>query len=540
MQSLKIPYRGFGLCQETRLSGGAIQMVNGAMISSEEPEGPELLLEPNAHRAAKPITGAFDAHRKINRGIFHNPAYAEATINPEFWIKKHNHQPPHYSYRNQMEESNMNGWKRTVRIVMLAMAMTTLLSLGITGSASAAEFRDGEVIIIQADEVIEDDLFITAERIDVHGTIKGDLFAMGGIVVFDGQVEGSLIIMGQSLTVDGRVDGSLYGAGYSLDLGSRADIARNVYFGGFSLTTAEGSMVGRGLHVGGYQALLSGEVQDDVRIGSATLELEGVVGGDVRGEVGEESDGTGMPFIPVFPGSVQIETPGLRIGDEAQVGGRVDVEIQKIEVQAPKPEPTRFFATLIGNMIRNRVGEFIALLIVGGLLLWLWPSLVQGARQTIQRKPLPSAGWGCLITLIFYIGLPVAIVILILLAIFGGLITFGQLANDILGLGGALLALISTVFLTTFYTITKVVVSYLVGRLILKRIAPHMVESFWSNFGYLALGALIYELLRAIPFGFGWLVSLVVILIGLGALYFTVREMIRPTAPTPDSALEQT
>jgi cytoskeletal protein CcmA (bactofilin family) len=433
----------------------------------------------------------------------------------------------------------MNGWKRTVRIVMLAAVMTTLLSLGITGSASAAEFRDGEVIIIQADEVIDDDLFITAERIEVHGKINGDLFAMGALVVFDGEVDGSLIIMGQSLVVDGRVDGSLYGAGYSLDLGSRADIARNVYFGGFSLTTAEGSMVGRGLHVGGYQALLSGEVQNDVRIGGATLEIDGIVGGDIRGEVGEESDSTGMPFIPVFPGAVQMETPGLRIGESAQIGGRIDVEIQEIDVEVPQPEPGRFFATMIGNMIRVRVGEFIALLIVGGLLLWLWPSLIQGARQIIQKKPLPSAGWGCLITLIFYIGLPVAILILVLVAILGGLVTLGQLANDILGLGGAVLALVSTIFLTTFYLITKVIVSFLVGRLILKRIAPHMVESFWSNFGYLALGALIYELLRAIPFGFGWLVSLIVILVGLGALYFTIRDLIRPPTPTPDSALEQ-
>jgi hypothetical protein len=322
-------------------------------------------------------------------------------------------------------------------------------------------------------------------------------------------------------------------------LGSRADVARNVFFGGFSLTTAEGSMVGRGLHVGGYQALLSGEVQDDVLIGGATLELDGVVGGDVRGEVGEESDTTGMPFVPVFPGVVQVETPGLRIADDAQIGGRIDVEIQEIDVDVPQPEPGRFFAVMIGNMIRKRIGEFIAILIVGGLLLWLWPSLIQSARQTIMRKPLPSVGWGCLVTLIFYIGLPIAVIVLVLLAIFGGVVTFGQLANDILGLGGAALALISTVFFTTFYLITKVIVAYLGGRLILKRIAPHMVEGFWSDFGYLALGALIYELLRAIPFGFGWLVSLIVILIGLGALFFSIRDLIRPPKPAPDTALEQ-
>ncbi len=40
------------------------------------------------------------------------------------------------------------------------------------------------------------------------------------------------------------------------------------------------------------------------------------------------------------------------------------------------------------------------------------------------------------------------------------------------------------------------------------------------------------EVLRALPFGLGWLIGVVVTLIGLGAIYFVAREMFRP-APAP-------
>jgi hypothetical protein len=50
--------------------------------------------------------------------------------------------------------------------------------------------------------------------------------------------------------------------------------------------------------------------------------------------------------------------------------------------------------------------------------------------------------------------------------------------------------------------------------------------------GALAVGLLIYEILRAIPLGFGWLVGFVVTLVGLGALYFAMRKWLAPDSIT--------
>ena len=51
--------------------------------------------------------------------------------------------------------------------------------------------------------------------------------------------------------------------------------------------------------------------------------------------------------------------------------------------------------------------------------------------------------------------------------------------------------------------------------------------SGWANFGALALGMFIYEILRVIPF-FGWLLSVVVTIVGLGAIAIVLRNRYMP------------
>jgi hypothetical protein len=62
---------------------------------------------------------------------------------------------------------------------------------------------------------------------------------------------------------------------------------------------------------------------------------------------------------------------------------------------------------------------------------------------------------------------------------------------------------------------------------------PGWVTDFWS----LALGAFIYEVLRIIPF-LGWLIGVLVTLVGLGAIYFVVREIMRPAPVVAAPATE--
>jgi hypothetical protein len=445
----------------------------------------------------------------------------------------------------------------------LVLPLLALAALGFVPPAQAADFRTGDVVIIDADEVIDDDLFVSGERVEVNGTVKGDLFATGGQVVVNGQVEGSLIIAAQAAEFNGQVDGSVYGSAYSLVVGPEASAGRNLYVGAYSLETEAGSTVGRSLYVGAYQAVLGGEVARDVRAGLGALELNGQVNGDLYVEVGSADTAPPESTRYFFPGApiVPAVLPGLHFGPEASVAGNVWYQSRAEQAlpaeavggqvtfatPAPSDQPgmrpgavrVRDGQGALADLFQGfsvRAGEFIALLIVGGLLLRFWPEAVQRVSAQAQARPLPSTGWGCLVTAAFFVGVPLAAIAIFVVAVLGGLVTFGQLFSAILGLGGAALGLTVSAGLFVLALVTKVIIAYLVGRLILSRLAPQSLTGRWGDLGALALGAAIYEVLRAIPFGLGWVIGAIVTLIGVGAIYFVVRQALRPAAPEAPAA----
>jgi len=419
----------------------------------------------------------------------------------------------------------MSNWKTRSRMLW-GVVLFVLVAVGLSSPARAADFRSGDNVVIGAEEVIDDDLFVSGGRVEVNGTVRGDLLAAGAEVIVNGDVEGSLAIAGQTLVVNGTIGGSVYGGAYSLSIGPEAEVGRNVYFGGFSLMTESGSTIGRSLYTGTYQTIHNGEVANNVEVGSAALEINGRVGGDVRGEVADPEATTRPVFMPGFPGAVAIIDPGLRVSNQAEIGGDVDVTVTQVDEDGAAG--TLAFA--LETTLRQRLGEFIALLIVGGILLRFWPGLMRRAGAETQARPLPSAGRGCLATLLFFVAVPGAIIVLIALTFLGGVVTFGQLSGTILGLGATALGFAIATFLFVLTIVTKAVVAFWGGRLLLARLSPQMQPGWQTDFLALVLGALIYEILRAIPL-VGWLIAIVVMIVGLGAIYLALRGEKQPAEP---------
>jgi hypothetical protein len=78
------------------------------------------------------------------------------------------------------------------RSLFLLMGFT-LVVLGLFARpAHAADIRTGERVVIAADEVIDDDLIVSAQFVEVNGTVTGDVVATGTVVVINGAVEGSV------------------------------------------------------------------------------------------------------------------------------------------------------------------------------------------------------------------------------------------------------------------------------------------------------------------------------------------------------------
>jgi cytoskeletal protein CcmA (bactofilin family) len=469
-----------------------------------------------------------------------------------------------------IEEKKMKKLVRNRRFRLIAILLLSLMLLGALGTiqvASALEIDDDG--IIEADEVIDDDVFIggdkaaevivdgtvngvlvvNANKAEINGTVNGDLVSFAAHTTVNGQVNGNLVVGGQILTLNGTVEGSVFVASSTLTLGPSAAVERNLLFGGFSIEMKPESVVGRDVYASGYQALLRGEIGRDASVEVSALEIAGHVGRDVIAKVGKpEQDSTFMFQFMSWPGMPEEIVPvGLQVSESAQIEGTLTYKSPAEQADAikssaigdvvyeyvPGDDPELTPAVRIQRWIVARVREFLTLLVLGALVAWRMPVLLSRSADQARAKPLPAILWGLLV----WIGGIIAVMVLgLLLAILGLLlaaVTFGELSTAVIFGGTSALVLAVTLFALTISFGTKLIVAYLVGKPIVKRLAPGSAERvFWP----LLLGIALYMIVRSIPC-LGEVAWVITTLVGLGALWLLFRQW-RSEPGAVEAALE--
>lgn len=421
------------------------------------------------------------------------------------------------------------------RLVASAVLLMVLFLLTLS-PAFAGTGISGNDVVVEAGEVIDDDVYVSGNSVRIDGTITGDLIAVGSTVIVNGTVGGDVMAAAQSVRINGEVGDDVRIGGMALQLGERARVADEVMAGGFSYESKAGSSAGGDLLFGGYQALIDGTVEGDVTGAAGALDLRGTFGGNVDVSVG--ADGTGGPspvmFMPSPAVSMPAVTPGLTVGDNASIAGdliyesnvegaispsaRVGGEVSFEEVVSPtEPAPSVFDVTL------GYMRQFVTLLIVGLGLLWVVPAWMRDMSHNVETKPLPSLGWG-VVVFALTIGVLIALfVATIVLAVIFGQLTLGGLTGLALSVGGLTWATLFVGFIIFLSYIAQIVVSFAGGHWLLGRLTP---ESPWATGRVvpLVLGLGLFVILRALPY-VGWLVGPVVAFLALGALWLWVQEM---------------
>ena len=430
--------------------------------------------------------------------------------------------------------------KRKLFIILIPLFLVFTLGFGVATTAKAVEFdEDG---IVEEGEVIDDDLFIGGDTVQINGTVNGDVIAFGSVVKVNGIVNGSLVTGAQSILVDGIVNGSVYAASSTFTLGSEAEISRNLYYGGFNLSAESGSIVEKDLLVGAYQALLSGHVGRDVRAGVGALEINGFVGNDVYAEVAGPAEGQQTYFFPGAPGVETLVPSGIRISKDAEIGGSLKYKSSvdqsaAIEISPaggitfeydpelnPQYDPDEIgeisSSALVISWLVKQVRVFITLMLLGGLIVWQVPALLNRVGEKVERESMPSLGWGLVSVLIVYIGAFIVAGLILAGAVFFGVVTLGELSRVILTVGFSSLALIMAAFGLLVSYGSKIVVAYMVGKLLIRWLAPKFEnQPIWP----MIIGVLLYTFLRAIPF-VGFTIGVFVTLIGIGAMWLAYRD----------------
>ncbi len=123
----------------------------------------------------------------------------------------------------------------------------------------------------------------------------------------------------------------------------------------------------------------------------------------------------------------------------------------------------------------------------------------------------------------FFVALFVILIVMILGGVLFGALTLGGMSGTIVWVGILVLFALIVGFVLVTAFLTKIVVAWLGGKLILARIKPELAEhKVWP----LVLGVVIVALLAALPF-VGWLFKLLIMFLGLGALWIWGRDLMQ-------------
>lgn len=437
---------------------------------------------------------------------------------------------------------------KTIQRISTVFILIAFLSLAVVPPARAFDGRSGDVIVIEADETIKDDLYVTANEFTLEGTVQGDLVVFGNYIVIKGTVEGDLIAAGNTVVIEGTVTDDARIAGAALQLGDEAVIGGDLLAAGASLETKEGSAVENDALFAGAQGLFVGSVGRDAYVAGGAVEIRGEIGRDLTAEVGEADQGSPSPATYITETKIALPNvqPGLTISDGAKIGGDFnytqaeDIEIPAgaVDGKVTRKEPVMdesavpappTSAEVAATWTLGLIRDIVTLALFGLLIAWLAPLFMKGLMDKLQSQPVPSFGWGIVAYAAFFFALLLIVVVMIIGGVIFGMLTLGGVTGIIIWVGIlAIFALIVGFVLFTGLG-SQIMVAWLGGRWILGRFNPALAEHrVWP----LLLGVVIVGLLVNLPL-VGWLFGFIIMFFGLGALWLWVRERTAKPAVVP-------
>jgi hypothetical protein len=229
-------------------------------------------------------------------------------------------------------------------------------------------------------------------------------------------------------------------------------------------------------------------VGEDFLFGTGQTSLEGTVEGNVVGSTGSYK----------------------RTGT---IGGTEDVNVVE------RGDPT------VGDRLLYAAERFVAIVLIGALLLWLFPRAVDGAAETLRRRPWASLGAGLLACVGFVLLCVAIFLVMILLSIAFGLLQLDSLLGATVFSSLTLLTVVTFLFWLLVFFGAQVVVSMVLGRLAVGTEASRR----WLA---LILGALIVVVLFSIPIA-GIVLGILIVLFGLGAVILASWPWRRRREPEP-------
>ena len=373
-------------------------------------------------------------------------------------------------------------------------ALVALLMVAFPLRAAAADIRQGNDIVIGANDTVDDDLYAFGNSIAINGTVNGDVVGAGQSLSVDGTVNGNVIFAGSSVSIRGQVTGSVRAAGGTVFIDGK--VGTDVVAASREITVSASGSIGRDAIVAGDTVTLGGDVKRNVQAASRNLTIDGHVGGSVTAQ----DETLRLTGRAVIDGSLTYTSASdAQLSSGAVIKGPTQ---RRTPEQGPVPAANGPLALAI-DWLRGLVG----LLLLGLFIVLIFPHFSRRAGEAFVRAPLVSLGLGLLV--------------LILVPILAGVIfVLGALV------GGWWLGLVVLAFYFTAIAVSVPVAALGLGGSIL-RITQRPVHLVIA----LIVGLIVLLLVALVPY-LGPVVIVLAVLFGLGATTMAIPAG-RHAEPTP-------
>jgi hypothetical protein len=364
---------------------------------------------------------------------------------------------------------------------LIAMAAIALIGISWSDAFRSTRYDGGGDVTVSPGSDVEGDLVVAGSNVNVQTDIKGDLAVAGSNVTVAGPIEGYVMAAGSNVNINNAVGNDLWAAGSNVYV--NAPVADNARLAGGSVILQPQARVERDAYLAGNFVEVLGRVGRDLKVAAAEVRLASEVAGSVQARAGS------LKALPgaVIRGDLIVYGPNPpEISPEAQVLGRVDFH-----------RDAGGGRWSLMSWLWRWMFMFLALLILGAAAIALSERWTSRIAEKLARRPGVS--------------LLAGIIGLILIPLICGL-----LAVTIIGIP---LAIVLIALYGVALLLSGVFVSYLIGGWLLGRLRRPET----SPYARFATGALVFAFFASLPW-VGWLVQLLALMIGFGALILERRE----------------
>ena len=258
---------------------------------------------------------------------------------------------------------------RHLAVRLLGLGVAALL-LTAAGAPEALQTVGGDIYIVPENEVVGENLYVSASVVRVHGTIEGDLVVLTtSRFHVTGSVEGDVVGFARTASIEGTVEGSVRLAGVDIEVSGE---------------------VGDEVAVLARDAVLGGEIGGDALVWAIRLLAEGGLGRDlggrtlhatIDGRVGRDVEMT-IDHLRVGPGAVVGGDLGYRSADDAEIDPGATIGGTLVRRAPLSPDIWLRAGRLLGGLV-----IFLLFMAMGLLAIRFRPGWLHACVERVRRRP---------------------------------------------------------------------------------------------------------------------------------------------------------